>query len=141
MALGVGSVLVSLRMHSFPHFLGSFLVLFVASGIGNGSTYRMIPAIFRAEAMRTAGDGPEAAARGSARGAGRGSRGHRPGVGRPGIRRFPHPTRLRHVDRAHRLDRSGARRVPYGVCLAVTWWYYLRTVLVGFSPSLAEAAV
>jgi MFS transporter, NNP family, nitrate/nitrite transporter len=36
----------------FPWFLGFFLCIFAATGIGNGSTYRMIPAIFRAEAER-----------------------------------------------------------------------------------------
>jgi NNP family nitrate/nitrite transporter-like MFS transporter len=30
----------------FPAFLGAFLVLFVATGLGNGSTFRMIPVIF-----------------------------------------------------------------------------------------------
>ena len=35
---------------SFAPFLGAFLLLFVASGVGNGSTYRMIPAIFRGQA-------------------------------------------------------------------------------------------
>jgi NNP family nitrate/nitrite transporter-like MFS transporter len=34
----------------FPVFLGFFLLVFAATGIGNGSTYKMIPAIFRAEA-------------------------------------------------------------------------------------------
>jgi NNP family nitrate/nitrite transporter-like MFS transporter len=35
----------------FPVFLGFFLLLFAATGIGNGSTYKMIPAIFRTEAL------------------------------------------------------------------------------------------
>ena len=34
----------------FPWFLGFFLLLFAATGIGNGSTYKMIPAIFRTKA-------------------------------------------------------------------------------------------
>jgi NNP family nitrate/nitrite transporter-like MFS transporter len=38
----------------FPWFLGCFLFVFAATGIGNGSTYRMIPAIWKARA-RTAG--------------------------------------------------------------------------------------
>ena len=29
-----------------------FLILFVTTGIGNGSTYRMIPSIFREENLR-----------------------------------------------------------------------------------------
>jgi NNP family nitrate/nitrite transporter-like MFS transporter len=36
----------------FPAFLGFFLLVFGATGVGNGSTYKMIPAIFRAEAER-----------------------------------------------------------------------------------------
>ncbi|GAB3223449.1 NarK family nitrate/nitrite MFS transporter [Kineococcus gypseus] len=47
MALGALGVIASLSTGSFPLFFGSFLVLFVASGMGNGSIYRMIPAIFR----------------------------------------------------------------------------------------------
>jgi NNP family nitrate/nitrite transporter-like MFS transporter len=34
----------------FPLFLAFFLLVFAATGIGNGSTYKMIPAIFRTEA-------------------------------------------------------------------------------------------
>ncbi|MBX9246920.1 NarK/NasA family nitrate transporter [Actinotalea ferrariae] len=47
MALGVLGAVAALRSHSFGLFLGSFLVLFVATGAGNGATYRMIPAVFR----------------------------------------------------------------------------------------------
>jgi NNP family nitrate/nitrite transporter-like MFS transporter len=36
----------------FPWFLGFFLCIFAATGIGNGSTYKMIPSIFRIEAER-----------------------------------------------------------------------------------------
>ncbi|WP_413450478.1 MFS transporter [Georgenia phoenicis] len=58
MAAGAVGAIQALERDSFGLFLGSFLVLFVATGIGNGSTYRMIPAIFRAAA-----DGDDAAAR------------------------------------------------------------------------------
>lgn len=47
MALGVTGAVVGLRQHAFGLFLGAFLVLFVATGAGNGSVYRMIPAVFR----------------------------------------------------------------------------------------------
>jgi NNP family nitrate/nitrite transporter-like MFS transporter len=47
MGLGVLGVVFALEQHSFPAFLACFMVLFVATGVGNGSTYRMIPAIFR----------------------------------------------------------------------------------------------
>ncbi|WP_432511787.1 MFS transporter [Kineococcus sp. SYSU DK001] len=48
MALGAVGVILSLAAGTFAGFFASFLVLFVASGVGNGSVYRMIPAIFRA---------------------------------------------------------------------------------------------
>ncbi len=47
MAAGVVGAIAALRAHSFGAFLASFLVLFVATGAGNGSVYRMIPAVFR----------------------------------------------------------------------------------------------
>ncbi|KRB76223.1 nitrate transporter [Nocardioides sp. Root190] len=44
----------------FPLFLGIFLFVFACTGIGNGSTYKMIPAIFRKDAVvATAEDSPE----------------------------------------------------------------------------------
>jgi NNP family nitrate/nitrite transporter-like MFS transporter len=47
----------------FPWFLGCFLLIFAATGIGNGSTYKMIPAIWRREAeTRTEAGTPERAA-------------------------------------------------------------------------------
>jgi len=43
-------------MDQFPMFLGAMLVIFFASGIGNGSTFRMIPVIFpRTEAAPVLG--------------------------------------------------------------------------------------
>ncbi|WP_083259994.1 MFS transporter [Cellulosimicrobium cellulans] len=51
MALGAFGAIQALQAHSFGLFFGSFLVLFVATGIGNGSTYRMIPAVFQASAV------------------------------------------------------------------------------------------
>ncbi|MEQ7848915.1 MFS transporter [Nocardioides kribbensis] len=44
----------------FPFFLGFFLCVFAATGIGNGSTYKMIPAIWRTEAERTSEAGTPA---------------------------------------------------------------------------------
>lgn len=50
MTLGALAVMVSLPLHSFSVFLGCFLMLFVAAGVGNGATYRMIPTVFAARA-------------------------------------------------------------------------------------------
>jgi NNP family nitrate/nitrite transporter-like MFS transporter len=47
MTIGTLGAIYALGSHSFPLFFGSFLLLFVATGIGNGSVYRMIPAVFR----------------------------------------------------------------------------------------------
>ncbi len=46
MMVGVGGVLHFLAEKNFVGFLGSFLVLFAGTGIGNASTFQMIPAIF-----------------------------------------------------------------------------------------------
>ncbi len=50
MAAGALAAVFALQQKSFGMFVASFLVLFVASGIGNGSIYRMIPAVFAADA-------------------------------------------------------------------------------------------
>lgn len=58
MVLGVLGVLHFLPLHgqggNLTGFFLSFLLLFATSGIGNGSTFRMIPAIFMQEAREAA---------------------------------------------------------------------------------------
>lgn len=49
MAAGAGVVLAASEEKSLPLFLVGFIALFIFSGIGNGSAYKMIPAIFRAK--------------------------------------------------------------------------------------------
>ncbi|MFE6687516.1 MFS transporter [Streptomyces sp. NPDC057743] len=56
MALGTATVLVASGAGSLPLFLAGFVALFALSGLGNGSTYKMIPAVFHARA-RAAVDG------------------------------------------------------------------------------------
>jgi NNP family nitrate/nitrite transporter-like MFS transporter len=51
MALATGVVIVASSQKSLPLFLIGFIALFVFSGIGNGSTYKMIPSIFNVEAQ------------------------------------------------------------------------------------------
>ncbi|MBO9533195.1 MAG: NarK/NasA family nitrate transporter [Solirubrobacteraceae bacterium] len=54
------SAIVGINNHSFGLFFGSFMVVFALAGIGNGSTYRMIPSIFKRlgheQAARTGAD-------------------------------------------------------------------------------------
>ena len=51
MAAAASLVLVASYQKSLPLFLIGFIALFVFSGIGNGSTYKMIPSIFRSKAQ------------------------------------------------------------------------------------------
>src|SRR5690349_21466403 len=48
-------VMYFVGVNEFTGFLVMFLILFVTTGVGNGSTYRMIPSIFRQEKLRLAG--------------------------------------------------------------------------------------
>jgi MFS transporter, NNP family, nitrate/nitrite transporter len=61
MSLATLAVIPFVRNHAFGGFLATFLVLFVTTGVGNGSTFRMIPVIFRNEKLKeVAGGGPAA---------------------------------------------------------------------------------
>jgi MFS transporter, NNP family, nitrate/nitrite transporter len=57
MAVGAAVVFTASRLESLPLFVVGFVLLFVLSGIGNGSTYKMIPAIFRSQALQTVAEG------------------------------------------------------------------------------------
>src|ERR1700747_3261201 len=66
MAAATIGVLYFTGTKDFAGFLVMFLILFVTTGIGNGSTYRMIPSIFREENLRKAQGGGAAARAGAA---------------------------------------------------------------------------
>jgi MFS transporter, NNP family, nitrate/nitrite transporter len=48
MAMFTAIAMVGVKQHSFPLFFGSYMAIFLFAGMGNGSTYRMIPSIFAA---------------------------------------------------------------------------------------------
>jgi NNP family nitrate/nitrite transporter-like MFS transporter len=50
MALATSLVIIASNQKSLPLFMVGFIALFVLSGIGNGSTYKMIPSIFNVKA-------------------------------------------------------------------------------------------
>ncbi len=54
MAAAAVVVLMASRQGSLWLFIAGFMALFVLTGVGNGSTYKMIPAIFAAKAERAA---------------------------------------------------------------------------------------
>jgi MFS transporter, NNP family, nitrate/nitrite transporter len=45
------AILAGSAAKSLPIYAMGFIVLFVLTGVGNGSTYKMIPAIFRGKAL------------------------------------------------------------------------------------------
>ncbi len=132
MGLGSYGVVTAVAAKSLPLFLGSFWVLFTAAGAGNGSTYRMIPAIFAAKSPDLATAKRESAATLGIAGA----------VGAMGGFYLPRAI----SDSINSTGGIGTAftwfAAMYGVCLAVTWWCYLRKrVLVERVPSLAHATV
>jgi len=60
MAVATLIVIVASGLKSLPVFVIGFVVLFVLSGLGNGSTYKMIPAIFRGMANADVASGADA---------------------------------------------------------------------------------
>ncbi|HEX2097808.1 MAG TPA: MFS transporter, partial [Rubrobacteraceae bacterium] len=124
-ALGV---LYLLKVGSFAGFLTMFLLLFVTTGIGNGSTYRMIPSIFRAEREREAGS----------------SEGVKAEATRQGLKEAAFALGFAGaiaayggfiIPRAYgsSIDATGGPQGAffafiafYVTCLAVTWWFYYR---------------
>jgi len=139
MTVGVGGVIFSIQHHLFALFLGSFLVLFVLTGLGNGSTYRMIPAIYRSLA---GGDSPSPAAMVISRRQTAAAIGFISAVGAYGGFLVPRALGMS----VSNTGGIGAALVGfvvfYVICFSATWWCYLRrSVLVSRVPSLAHANV
>jgi MFS transporter, NNP family, nitrate/nitrite transporter len=65
MAVFTGMAIVGVQGRSFPTFFASFMVIFLLTGICNGSTYKMIPSVFALlgveHARRTGDDARETA--------------------------------------------------------------------------------
>jgi NNP family nitrate/nitrite transporter-like MFS transporter len=55
MAVFTVTAIVGVQEHSFVLFFGSFMAIFLLAGMGNGSTYRMIPSIFAELGRRDGG--------------------------------------------------------------------------------------
>ena len=56
MAVATGFAIAGVNGRSFALFFGSFMVIFLLAGAGNGSTYRMIPSIFAALGRKEAAE-------------------------------------------------------------------------------------
>ena len=137
LATGTGGVLLSLSLNSFGLFLASFLLLFVVSGVGNGSTYRMIPAIYRAIAAGKPDPGALAHARIKAAAV----IGLASSIGAFGGFLIPRGFGMSIVYTGSITAALLLFFIGYAVFLAITWWFYLRRVLTAWSPSLAVSQV
>jgi len=136
MGLGVLGVVWSVEQHAFTPFLLSFMLLFTLAGIGNGSTYRMIPAIFRARAGQDPAEVKRARTQSAA------ALGVISAIGAYGGFLIPRSFGISIA------NTGGIEAALYGfvvfylACAALTWWCYLRSrVLVTRLPSLAHAQV
>ncbi|WP_298234075.1 NarK family nitrate/nitrite MFS transporter [uncultured Azohydromonas sp.] len=132
MGLGVLAVIKFLPHEgqggSFTGFLISFLVLFAASGIGNGSTFRMIPVIFLTERQRAADKNP-AAQEQAVRDANKEAAavlGFSSAIGAYGGFFIP-KSYGSSIAMTGSVDAAlYAFIVFYVTCVAVTWWFYSR---------------
>ncbi|MPY78587.1 MAG: MFS transporter [Actinophytocola sp.] len=144
MSAGVALIMLALEMKSFVLYLLSFILLFVLTGIGNGSTYRMIPMIFSAEAKRRAAetgqDTAEAAA--SARRQAGAAIGVIGAIGAFGGFIVQQALRLSSVHLGTMAPAFWAYAALFLVMAGTTWWFYLRkSFAVRRAPSLAHADV
>ncbi|WP_321163491.1 MULTISPECIES: MFS transporter [unclassified Nocardioides] len=130
----------------FPWFLGFFLFVFAASGIGNGSTYRMIPLIWARQARTTTAEGTPEQADALARATKESSAviGIAGAVGAIGGFLIPMTFGAPWIEDPVSAVRGAflVFTAFYAVCLGVTWFFYTRRAfLVGRVPSLAGAGI
>ncbi|HET6599410.1 MAG TPA: nitrate/nitrite transporter, partial [Burkholderiaceae bacterium] len=109
-------------------FFVCFMVLFVASGIGNGSTFSMIPVIFTDEALDAAGRDPQAQAEAAKEGNRQSAAvlGFTAAIGAYGGFFIPksYGSSIAMTGSPHAA--LVAFIVFYVTCIAVTWWFYAR---------------
>ncbi|MFQ6327031.1 MFS transporter [Nocardia sp. CWNU-33] len=144
MSVACALILAALELKSFPLYLISFLLLFVLTGIGNGSTYRMIPSIFSAEAKKYASEhGLDAAdAVASARRQAGAAIGVIGAVGAAGGYLLQQALRLSNINFHSMTPAFWTYAAAFLVMATVTWFFYLRSSLgVQRISSLAYANV
>ena len=145
MGLATIGVMYFVDVKDFAGFLTMFLMLFVATGIGNGSTYRMIPSIFREEKRKEAkgtGEAGRVLAVKAAAVEAAAALGFIGAVGACGGYLIPRGF-------GASIAATGGPHMAlevflgfYLTCIWLTWWYYLRkSLFVLRAPSLAEARV
>jgi NNP family nitrate/nitrite transporter-like MFS transporter len=124
MAAATGVVIAASEQRSLGLFLPGFIALFVLSGLGNGSTYKMIPGIFQKKAEAAGLAGEAAAAHGRRlSGASMGLIGAVGALGGVGINLA---FRESFLNAASGTPAFVSFLAYYAVCFAVTWAVYLR---------------
>ena len=129
---GFVGVVTASRAREPGAFLAAFWLLFLAAGAGNGSTYRMIPAIFASTAPDLVTAKRESAATLGIAGA----------IGAVGGFYLPRAISDSYTATGGITTAFTWFTVAYAAWLALTWWCYLRRrVLIDRVPSLAHAVV
>ncbi|MET9829742.1 nitrate/nitrite transporter [Streptomyces sp. NPDC006385] len=124
MAAATSVIIVASMQKSLPLFTTAFIALFVLSGLGNGSTFKMIPGIFHNKALAKGLTGEEAASYGRRlSGASMGLIGAVGAVGGLGINLA---FRQSFLTVGSGTGAFVAFLAFYGVCFVVTWAVYLR---------------
>jgi NNP family nitrate/nitrite transporter-like MFS transporter len=127
MALATGVVIMASNEKSLPLFMAGFIALFILSGIGNGSTYKMIPSIFnvKARAAIAAGE-PEQSARMRARRLSGAVIGIAGSIGAMGGVLINLAFRQSFLTTKSGVPACWAFLIFYGACVVVTYVVYLR---------------
>jgi NNP family nitrate/nitrite transporter-like MFS transporter len=124
MAAATAVVVLASTQKSLPLFTTAFIALFVLTGLGNGSTYKMIPGIFQAKAVAKGLEGEEAASYGRRlSGASMGLIGAVGALGGVGINLA---FRQSFLSYGSGTGAFVAFLAFYALCFLVTWAVYLR---------------
>jgi NNP family nitrate/nitrite transporter-like MFS transporter len=129
MGLATAGVIHFVLQRSFVGFLAIFLVLFVTTGVGNGSTFRMIPVIFRRHHLRDArhaGPGGEARALETARRESAAVLGFTSAIGACGGYLIPRSFGASIHATGNAETALMGFLTFYLTCIAMTWWFYAR---------------
>jgi NNP family nitrate/nitrite transporter-like MFS transporter len=138
-------VIYFIEAKEFAGFLTMFLIVFITTGVGNGSTYRMIPSIFREEKLReatAAGEMAKSRALKAASIESGAALGFIGAIGACGGYLIPRGFGASIAATGGPYLALEIYLTFYVTCLVLTWWYYLRKApLTSGAPSLAQARV
>ncbi|MFE3638655.1 nitrate/nitrite transporter [Streptomyces sp. NPDC059168] len=127
-----GVVVLASLQKSLPLFIAGFVALFVLTGVGNGSTFKMIPGIYRAKASAQGMEGEAAAV--YARRLSGASMALIGAVGALGGLGINLTLRQSFLSYGSGTGAFLAFLAYYGLCFVLTWAVYLRRTAVRAAP-------